>query len=288
MVLLNTATKVYSGSVAAKSVYLGATKVWSSGAAWDVDTQNYLTATGLNVSYAPALDGLVVGLKSKGLWTKMNAIYAFVGGTAALHKWNLKDPRDLDAAFRLTYVGGIHTTNLGYQPNPTGSYETGGYANTYLIPSTALTLNSTHLSLYSLGARAWAPRCDMGAYNWDGTQNRFHVIAYYTAGEFYYSMASRATPNTPAGSSLGLFVATRTSATDMAAYRNGALAASIVDASTELPYVSINIGNINGYTREYSDLPFGFASIGSGLTAQNVADLYSVIQAYQTALGRQV
>ena len=31
----------------------------------------------------------------------MKAIYPFVGGTATTHKFNLKDPADINAAFRL-------------------------------------------------------------------------------------------------------------------------------------------------------------------------------------------
>ena len=91
MPILNDADALYLGDQAVDAVYAGTTLVWS---ALDPDTPAYLTATGLDASFAPALDGLVVGLKGYGLWTKMAAIYPFIGGTAALHKWNLKDPRD--------------------------------------------------------------------------------------------------------------------------------------------------------------------------------------------------
>jgi hypothetical protein len=42
----------------------------------------------------------------------MKALYPFVGGTAAKHKFNFMDARDLDAAFRLVFSGGVtHSTN---------------------------------------------------------------------------------------------------------------------------------------------------------------------------------
>jgi hypothetical protein len=36
---------------------------------------------------------------------KFMAIYPLVGGTQSTTKWNLKDPRDLDAAYRLSFYG---------------------------------------------------------------------------------------------------------------------------------------------------------------------------------------
>src|SRR4051812_7318659 len=123
MALLTTTDKVYAGTTAIDTLYQGTTKVWS---AIDPATQAYLTATGLDSSYAPTLDKLVVGMKTSGLWTKMTAVYPMIGGTAALHRWNLKDPRDLDAAYRLTFTGGTHSNALGYRANPQGNVTNGG------------------------------------------------------------------------------------------------------------------------------------------------------------------
>ena len=69
-----------------------------------------------------ALCNLVEGMKSDGIWTKMKAIYPFVGGTADTHKYNLKDPRDLDAAFRITWAGGVTHASTGVKGNGTSGY----------------------------------------------------------------------------------------------------------------------------------------------------------------------
>ena len=260
--------------------------------ALDPDTTTYLTATGLDVSYAPALNGLVIGLKAKGLWSMMGAIYPFVGGTEALHKWNLKDPRDLDAAYRLTFNLGTHTMALGYRANPIGqTNNAAGRADTHFVPAAALgSADSTHLAFYSLADQAPADRCDMGCYNWDGPGSRFHVIAYYTSGEYYYGMSEDGITSAPGiGYSSGLFVATRTATDFQAGYRNGVVnGSSVAFPSKGLPPVPVHIGGINYYQQGPSDLPCGFASIGTGLSAQNNADLYTVVQQYQTALGRQM
>ena len=86
---------------------------------------------------------LIKNMKAIGTWDLCNAVYGFVGGTADSHKWNWKDLRDVDAAFRLTYSGTVTHSANGMQGNGTN-----GIANTFLSPSTSLTANNTHLSIY--------------------------------------------------------------------------------------------------------------------------------------------
>lgn len=253
----------------------------------DPDTSAYLAATGLDPSHAPTLDNLVVGLKQYGLWSKMSAVYPMIGGTADLHKWNLINPVDSDAAYRLTFTGGEHTTALGYRPNPQGAVGSGGYADAHLIPLGTLAQDSTHLAYYSLADVPPISRCEMGCYNWSGPGSRFHLIARYTPSEFYYGMSEDGATNVTVPASTGLFVTTRTAPTVQTPYRNGVQLGMDTKPSIPLPPMSVWVGGINVFV-DRSDLPCGFASIGSGLTAQNVADLYTVVQAFQTALGRSV
>ena len=286
MPVLDAATdNVLLGSSQAAAVYVGPTQVW---AGLDRATSAYLTATGLDVFYAPVLDGLVRGLKSAGLWSKMTAIYPFIGGTAALHKWNLKDPRDADDAYRLTFTDAgtsAHTTDLGYLANTEGNNINGGYADTHLVPLTALPdVNSTHLAYYSLAEVTPGDRAEMGCYDWNGAASRFHIIACYASNAFYYGMSEQGATYVNVPSSTGLFVTTRTAATVTTAYRNGAqVDVSPAPADNGLPNFSVWVGGIDSY-RGCSDLPCGFASVGAGLTAQNVTDLNSVVQTYQTTL----
>ena len=112
---------------------------------YDADAQAFITAAVITVLVQmTAINELTIGLKADSLWTSMKAIYPFVGGTATTHKWNLKDPRDLNAAFRLTFTGGWTHSSTGAQPNGVN-----GYADTFLIPLTSLTVSSGHLSIYS-------------------------------------------------------------------------------------------------------------------------------------------
>jgi hypothetical protein len=259
---------------------------------WDPDTQAYLDATGLDASYAPALDGLVTGLKAAGLWTKMRAVYPFIGGTAALHRWNLLDPRDADDAYRLTYTNGptvSHSTALGYRANAQGQGKGGGYADTHLIPQARLLdVNSTHLAFYGLEDTPPADRAEMGNFAYSSGNARFHVISRYEGvNAFYYGQSEAGATNVPVPAASGLFVATRTGPANQSAYRNGVLLASDGSApSAGLPPLSVLVGAISGFPN-CTDIPCGFASIGSGLAAQDVADLNRVVTDYQTALNRR-
>jgi hypothetical protein len=111
----------------------------------DYDALNFVNAALIsNETQQIAINTLTTDLKNAGLWSKMKAIYPFVGGTASTHRWNLKDPRNVDAAFRLTFSGGWTHSSTGADPNGTNAS-----ADTFIRPSSHLNLYNTHLSYYS-------------------------------------------------------------------------------------------------------------------------------------------
>ena len=118
---------------------------YAFGQSYDPDAQAFITAAAIsNTSQQVAINNLVLNLKSYGVWSKMKAVYPFVGGSAASHKWNLKDPQDTNAAYRLTFTGCWTHSSTGALPNGTN-----GYANTHLDSANNLSLNSGHMSFYS-------------------------------------------------------------------------------------------------------------------------------------------
>lgn len=104
---------------------------------YDPDAANFLTVTNLLndqvISYS--INELVVNLKLYGIWSKIKAIYPFVGYTSTSQKYNLKDPRDLDIAFRLSFNGGLSHSYSGVTGNAIN-----GYYNTHFVPLTNLSL----------------------------------------------------------------------------------------------------------------------------------------------------
>jgi hypothetical protein len=157
------------------------------------------------------------------------------------------------------------------------------------VPLGGLTVNSTHQSFYSLQDVASGDRAEMGCYNWAGSGSRFHIIARYLGVDgFYYGMSEDGANHYTVPAASGLFVATRTSASAQRGYRNGV--PGPVDnfpPASGLPDRSVYIGAINEFANR-SDLPCGFASIGAGLNDRENTDLYNIVQAFQTDLGRQV
>lgn len=110
----------------------------------DTDSAAFITATGLtNSTHITSVRRLVSALKYEGLWTKLKAIYPFVGGSAAAHKFNLKDARDTNDAYRLVFSGGWTHDATGALPNGTN-----GWANTNLVMSSILTPYNAAMGVY--------------------------------------------------------------------------------------------------------------------------------------------
>jgi hypothetical protein len=266
------------GDSHAKS-WAGATDI--VGLTTDPDAQAFITAAAItDPTQQAAIDNLVKGLKSDNIWTKMKAIYPFVGGTASTHKWNLKDPRDLDAAFRLVFNGGWTHSSNGATPNGTN-----GYADTKLVPSSVLAQNSASMGIYSRTNSASTLFTDFGAYDtkgfWQRTRRTNDTGGGYanTTNDFY-------TANT---SSLGLFCLSRTSSANFSFYKNGT-GTLFTSTSTGIASVSVYIGagNLNAAAVEFSNRQYAFQYVSDGLTDTEAANLYTRVQAFQTALSRNV
>jgi hypothetical protein len=205
-----------------------------------------------------------------------------VGGTEAQHKWNLKDPRDLDAAFRLVFNGGWTHSNLGATPNGTNAY-----ADTFLAPSTNLSLNSTHISGYiRTNAVSHAPI--LSSENAGSYDNGLYIWSLQNQG--LYSV--RVNDNTSDFGTVtydirGLHLATRTGA-NVKKYRvNTTQIFNSTTTSSALNTSSIYIGASRNNANYYSN-QIAFNSIGDGLTDTEAANFYTAVQAYQTTLGRSI
>jgi hypothetical protein len=252
-----------------------------------------------------AIVDLIKDLKSNGLWSKMKAIYPFVGGTATTHKWNLKDPRDLDAAFRLTFNGGWTHSSTGAKPNGTT-----GYANTFFIANGVLTLYNGHLSYYSRTSKSPTSEnfpigTGANSSNWNGRE--IWCIRFSSTSSFYAAQ-QHSQINYPTSSDYayaydtnqqGYWIQSRqTSDTStLKLIKNGTILASGSGANPtgqSLNIYPVFIGALRNqtagspYAYAYTDAESGFATIGDGLTDAEATNLYTIVQKYQTTLGRQV
>ena len=270
------------GDSHAKS-WAGATDI--VGITTDADAQAFITAAAItDPTQQTAINNLVVGMKADGIWTKMKAIYPFVGGTASTHKWNLKDPRDLDAAFRLVFNGGWTHSSNGATPNGTN-----GYADTKLAPSSSLSTTSAHFTTY-LRTNSTGATCDIGSFL---SNARMILYSRYPSSETYATISNSGYPigvPFPTTDSTGLWQTIRENNTNTKIFQNTIKKADGAVAFSTLPNVPFYIGAVNNTSVAslFSNRQTSFSTIGNGLTDTEAANLYTRVQAFQTSLSRQV
>ena len=246
----------------------------------DVDALAFITAVGtLDATQEEAIDNLVIGLKANGTWTKYQAIYPFIGGTASSHKWNLIDPQDTDGAGRLTYGGTVTHNSNGIK----GDGST-GYAETYLVPNVISTLENQSLGVYRNAVVGNAEEYTLGTYDAATTAQLIssnYGLSYVASLNGQFGQVLHST----IGISNSYFQATNIGGT-LTMYVNGVSRTSLSSIGT-LASTSFNIFRLKNVPTGYSAESIQIATIGDGLNATEVANDYTVIEAYQTALGRQ-
>jgi len=252
-------------------------------AALDPDAQAFITAAAItDPTQQAAINTLVVDLKGYSIWTKMKALYPFVGGTASQHKFNLKDPRDLDVAFRLVFNGGWTHSSTGATPNGTNAY-----ADTFLNPSTSLTTASAHFSKYNRTNDLVGNKVD-GIF--DANNNSFFQQNYVSANGIIGEIGSIATYTQT--DSRGLFTMSRTATNVFKVFKNSSSVATNTTTITNIPNFNFFIGVRNdgstGGKAFYNSYQCAFASLGDGLTDTEATNFYTAVQAFQTTLNRQI
>ncbi|MDB5198059.1 MAG: hypothetical protein JWO92_22 [Chitinophagaceae bacterium] len=250
---------------------------------YDTDAQKFIDSTGITSdTLKNAVNQLVVDLKNAALWSKLKAVYPIIGGTATTHKYNLKDPRDLDAAYRLTFSGTITHSSTGMLSDGSS-----GYANSHLTPSTALTLNNTHLSYYSNTASTQTG-FEIGVTSNTYTDEFMLACNYSGIGAFISSYVGNSTYRavaTPTNSS-GFFIGSRINATNLSLYRNGTSLATNTQSNTgtlatgAIYLMAWHLTN-TGAANNFSQRECAFASIGDGLTSTETSLLTQIVNAFQ-------
>jgi hypothetical protein len=263
----------------------------------DTDAQAFITATGItDNTQKNAINQLVLDLKTYGIWTEMNAIYPFVGGTATAHKFNLKDPRDLDATYRLVFAGGWTHSSTGAKPNGTDAY-----ADTkFSAGAVGMSASSFHMSYYARTAiiGTGSSKVYMGVENSTNPNNNFTVLGWLNSGTqeagsiagnntgSEYSPSPSLTPNTAGFKSI-----ITNGNRNARYYRNGTYQPSQVTQSYNFDNFNIYIAAVNRYNTTqavFTNVESAFASIGNGLSDTDAANFYTAVQTFQTTLGRQV
>lgn len=246
---------------------------------------NFISSTGITASeQQAAINQLSYDLVNSGLMDKMYAVYPFVGGNATSHSFNLKDSRDADTAFRLTFVGGWTHSSTGVQPNGTN-----GYANTYLNALAILPATNLHVSFYSRTSTpvgtTFEVQCDNGTGIIQLAPGRNMASGNFTTNQGVVNFTTTST-------ALGYWIHSKTDNSTRFGFRNGVLNSVVTTTLNTTAYPSLNLfigcRNSNGSLSGFSNKECAFVTIGQGLSQTECATLYTIVQNFQTTLGRQL
>jgi hypothetical protein len=223
------------------------------------------------------VDTLITGLKTDGLWTKLDRLWLFAAenSQSAL--------TDLVALASATPVNSpTFTVDRGYAGNGTSSYLNSNYN-----PSTAILYkqNDAHYSVYTrqstAGTNIW-----LGAY--DGTW--ITQLLQQNGTQFYMGI------NTNAGDSFnasgaGMNVVTRRSASAVEMFHNG------ISIFTNGTSPAVAVGNLNisicarnnaGTVDSFDTDQIAASSWGNQLSVTDMGNLSSRINTYMTSVGANV
>jgi hypothetical protein len=256
------------------------------------DAWAFLDAAGITSALQQrAVVQLVRDLKKAQLWTKMKAIYPFVGGTATTHKWNLKDPQDTDAAFRLTFSGGWTHSSTGADPNGTNAY-----AVTHYIPSSQASLGSVSYGIYNREDTIAQSLNDMGCGIAAGNSAHMAMLCKLS-NTFYADCWNNGIGRVQVANTdrRGFYVATRSSTTSFKAFKNNTQIGTTrtnTQNQADLDALTMKF-SIAAFTTptsiiNYNSAQSAFAFIGDGLTDSEASLLYHCVDRYQKTLGRAV
>lgn len=264
----------------------------SLGTPQDADAMAFLNAASITDStQITAIDNLVFNLKQNNLWNKMYAIYPFVGGTSVNnHKYNLKDPRDLDAAYRLVFSGSWTYSNLGISSATPASNS--NFVDTFFSPfsSSSVSQNSVHISSY-IASPLDNITIIMGSSTANTvTANALQIIRATSHGVTVNGANVNDFMIIGGAAVSGHMIANRTSSTVANGWLNGIKAITNTTASITPPNFNIYLGarNAGGSGNGASNKQIRFASIGIGLTDTEASVFNTIVESYQTTLSRQV
>jgi hypothetical protein len=241
------------------------------------EVTDFLTNTGIvDATITGAVRTLALRLDDYGIWSKVRALYPFVGGTATTHKYNLKDPRDLDAAYRLVFAGGwTHDAN-GVTGNGVNTSADSKLANNVLGQ------NSLTLGVYNRTS-------GLGGMEWSGSVTPRTWLAGNISGTAYFDLnngASTATTTAPADVR-GTLMASRVVSTATELNLNGQGQRTTAATSSAPAATNFILGQFSGggFTTSRN---YAAAWLTDGLNAEEETHFRSVMQTFQTTLSRQV
>jgi len=247
-------------------------------------TTAWIATTGeTDTTIINALNTFEASMIANGMSSDFIAFYPMVGGNSTKHSYNFMNT----ALYNLSFTGFWTHSATGALPNGTNAY-----ANTGINASTVLTQNNSHLGFYSRTNSAVAARVSIGA----SVSPRFHHMYLKITGAgnaIAFNTSATATQFATAANtnSQGFYLSNKTSSAigGLTLDKNGTQIAANSGAITTNDYANANIyiSSLNGAS-EFDNKECAGATIGPGLNSTKRGQIYTMIQAFNTSLSRQV
>ena len=184
----------------------------------------------------------------------------------------------------LSFNGGWTYDFTGATPNGSNAY-----ANTGVNDITSLNLNDAHISFYSTTNSNGSTGIDMGA---GGTGGPIAIQCGYLITNVRYAYANHSgtygTNETAGNTGWGYYISNRTSSTTLQGWKNGTKVVNSANTSVSKSQNRIYIGALSNDTTQgsYGIKRCSFATIGYGLTDTEAQNLTTIINTFQTSIGR--
>lgn len=254
----------------------------------DPDAAAFLSAIGnTDPTIQEAINTLVIDLKDEDIWDDLFAIYPIVGGTSTSHSYNLKDT----GTYQITWNGGWTHSSNGALGNATNTFADTGVD----LTTTSASLNSHSISIYNKIANL-SISIDTGAIV--GSFERINFYSYISFGvnSTLYDPGSEVERMTYGGGTSytqGNYILTRVNSTSAYTYYNGTklMQNTNSNSATALPSYNMVFGDVAQADPPATVLPsanqYAFYSLGIGLNETKASSLSTIIENFQTTLGRE-
>jgi hypothetical protein len=255
---------------------------------FDVDAQRYfrvLFSEGIQLRPEEryGVNEFIRKAKEAGLWQKIKAVYFMVGANFNAFKYNGKDPRNADNAFRLSVISstGISYTSSGLE------FAGSGYINTFFTPLTDTNNISNHISMYINSFTS--SNVQMGAEG--GSSGTLMARNYPALGDISRCNCGFGGAQTARSRNVGFSCTSRINLAEFKVYEEGSVLntyARVGLSGSNVP-IWINGYNLSGSISDGSGtFKTQFISIGDGLSDRESFYLYRFTQDLQKTLGRNV
>lgn len=244
----------------------------------EANLASWLTAIGKNYAQVKSyVCNFVTTIKAAGFTGTNAAMYLPIGFDATRRKYNFWNPVDSDAAFRLTFNGGISFTNFAIVGNGVN-----GYSDTHWVPLAQASTSAASFAIDS-GADISGSNQNMGVFT---NPNRY-MFANFGATPNGNIQISNTSLISFSGTRKGLFVSRRNGLNANQSFRDGVSLGSNTAAWTP-PASSfyLNALNNNGTAGLFATHPVNFAYVSpQGWSDAQVAALQSAYTQLKSDLG---